>query len=123
MFWRRHQGVSPVAEEKPDQLGQLEQVQRDIPTLELEKEQRRKRVQGVVDDSKLMILESCAVGWCKQPISLTCLAGEMQNAGLRGMELMWITVKMVLLCFSSAEARGAMLEKCDLLQWFSSVVP
>ncbi|KAK8681583.1 hypothetical protein V6N13_053985 [Hibiscus sabdariffa] len=123
MFWRRCQGVSPVVEEKPDQLGQSEQVQRDIPTLELEKEQRRRRVQGVVDDSKLTILESYAVGWCKQPISLTCLAGEMQNAGLRGMELMWITGKMVLLCFSSAEARGAMLEKGDLLQWFSSVVP
>ncbi|KAK9032922.1 hypothetical protein V6N11_017964 [Hibiscus sabdariffa] len=88
------EGVSPVVEEKPDQLGQSEQVQRDIPTLELEKEQRRRRVQGVVDDSKLTILESYAVGWCKQPISLTCLAGEMQNAGLRGMELMWITGKM-----------------------------
>ncbi|KAK8503050.1 hypothetical protein V6N12_011311 [Hibiscus sabdariffa] len=62
--------------------------------LELEKKQRRRRVQG-----------------------------EMQNAGLRGMELMWITGKMVLLCFSSAEARGVMLENDDLLQWFSSVVP
>ncbi|KAK8999892.1 hypothetical protein V6N11_082030 [Hibiscus sabdariffa] len=50
------------------------------------------------------VLQTYAVGWCRQPLSITRVAGEMQSAGFRGIELMWDTGSMELLCFKTMEA-------------------
>ncbi|KAK8480761.1 hypothetical protein V6N12_037953 [Hibiscus sabdariffa] len=64
----------------------------------------KRRVCGVLDDVKVQVLQTYAVGWCKQPLSITRLAGEMQSAGFRGIELMWDMGSMELLCFKKMEA-------------------
>ncbi|KAK8999893.1 hypothetical protein V6N11_082031 [Hibiscus sabdariffa] len=66
--------------------------------------QIKRRVCGVVDDVKVQVLQTYAVEWCKQPLSITRLAGEMQSAGFRGIELMWDMGSMELLCFKKMEA-------------------
>ncbi|KAL4283668.1 hypothetical protein GQ457_16G016100 [Hibiscus cannabinus] len=83
----------------------------------------RRRVCGEVDDVKIQVLQTCAVGWCRQPLSITRLADEMQSAGLRGIELMWITGSMVLFYFKNMEAREKEMEKGSLKTWFHSVEP
>ncbi|KAK8492326.1 hypothetical protein V6N11_082038 [Hibiscus sabdariffa] len=64
----------------------------------------KRQVCGVVDNVKVQVLQTYAVGWCGQPLSITRLAREMQSAGFRGIELMWDTCSMELLCFKTMEA-------------------
>ncbi|KAK8999899.1 hypothetical protein V6N11_082037 [Hibiscus sabdariffa] len=86
-FWRRCRDISGARIERLAELGQI-----------------KRQVCGVVDDVKVQVLQTYAVGWCRQPLSITHLAGEMQSAGFRGIELMLDTGSMELLCFKTMEA-------------------
>ncbi|KAL4284228.1 hypothetical protein GQ457_16G017560 [Hibiscus cannabinus] len=110
-FWRRRRdisnGVDTSVVERAPVLGGF----------------RRRRVYGEVDDVKMQVLRTCAVRWCRQPLSITRLADEMQSDGLRGIELMWITGSMVLLYFANIEAQEKEMAKGSPTKWFHSVDP
>ncbi|KAK8516146.1 hypothetical protein V6N12_013553 [Hibiscus sabdariffa] len=63
-------------------------------------------VEGAVDDEKLVILHTCAIGWVMKAVSIRVLAQEMVEAGLEGFELQWVACSMVLLAFPDLEQRG-----------------
>ncbi|KAK8998879.1 hypothetical protein V6N11_070060 [Hibiscus sabdariffa] len=48
---------------------------------------QRRRVDGVIDEEKLSVLETCALGWVKEAVSMKVLAKEMAAAGLDGFEI------------------------------------
>ncbi|KAK8508499.1 hypothetical protein V6N13_022947 [Hibiscus sabdariffa] len=70
-------------------------------------------------------MQYCVVGWCRQHVSITRLAREMLLCGLRGLELMWVTGSIVLLCLPTIDVRkhtldvGYMLDGdgCRSLKW------
>ncbi|KAK8519579.1 hypothetical protein V6N12_025612 [Hibiscus sabdariffa] len=66
-------------------------------------------VKGVVNNEKLSVLSTCAIGWVKKAVSIKVLAHKMVDAGLDGFELMWVAGSMVLLAFLVVDARGGFL--------------
>ncbi|KAK9020582.1 hypothetical protein V6N11_010602 [Hibiscus sabdariffa] len=79
----------------------------------------RQSVEGIVDDAKLVILHTCAIGWVKEATPIRVLAHELAVAGLQGFELVWVVGSMVLLSFSSVELRDVLLESTAVWStWF-----
>ncbi|KAK9046484.1 hypothetical protein V6N11_052371 [Hibiscus sabdariffa] len=77
-----------------------------------------RRVDGVIDEKKLSVLETCALGWVKEVVSMRVLAKEMAAAGLYGFEIMWVAGSMVLLAFPDANSRQRLLSQDVLSTWF-----
>ncbi|KAK9045676.1 hypothetical protein V6N11_051585 [Hibiscus sabdariffa] len=77
-----------------------------------------RRVDGVIDEEKLSVLETCALGWVKEVISIRVLVKEMVATGLDGFEIMWVAGSMVLLAFPDANSRQRLLSQDVLLTWF-----
>ncbi|KAK9004446.1 hypothetical protein V6N11_002246 [Hibiscus sabdariffa] len=83
-------------------------------------EHLRRSVEGIVDDEKLSVLQTCAIRWVKEDGPIRVLAQEMEALGLQGFELVWIAGSMVLLLFSSAEVRDSVLATTVVWStWFS----
>ncbi|KAK9026766.1 hypothetical protein V6N11_039600 [Hibiscus sabdariffa] len=76
------------------------------------------RVDGVIDEEKLSVLETCALGWVKEAVSIRVLAKEMATAGLDGFEIMWVAGSMVLLAFPDVNLRQRLLSQDVLSTWF-----
>ncbi|KAK8516321.1 hypothetical protein V6N12_068929 [Hibiscus sabdariffa] len=76
-------------------------------------------VVGVVDEAKLSVLETCALGWVKEGVSIRVLAQEMSATGLDGFEVMWAVGSMVLLAFPDGELRQSLLSQAVMSAWFS----
>ncbi|KAK9032658.1 hypothetical protein V6N11_056916 [Hibiscus sabdariffa] len=76
-FWRRKRGSLPRLSDPPS-IG-IKGV--DIEGAKVECEMGKLRsVEGVVDDEKLVILHTCAIGWVKKVVSISVLAREMAKA-------------------------------------------
>ncbi|KAK8538848.1 hypothetical protein V6N12_034555 [Hibiscus sabdariffa] len=45
-------------------------------------------VDGLIDEENMSVLETCALGWVKEAVSMRVLAKEMAAAGLDGFEIM-----------------------------------
>ncbi|KAK8997089.1 hypothetical protein V6N11_020578 [Hibiscus sabdariffa] len=72
---------------------------------------------GVIDEKKLSVLETCALGWVKEAVSMRVLAKEMTAAGLDGFEIMWVVGSMVLLAFPDENSRQRLLSQDVLSTW------
>ncbi|KAK8596577.1 hypothetical protein V6N12_065061 [Hibiscus sabdariffa] len=72
-------------------------------------EGQSQRMDGVIDEEKLSVLETCALGWVKEAVSIRVLAKEMAATGLDGFEIMWVAGSMVLLAFLDANLRPRLL--------------
>ncbi|KAK8491334.1 hypothetical protein V6N11_014413 [Hibiscus sabdariffa] len=46
-----------------------------------------RRVEGVIAEEKVAVLETCAQGWVKEAVSIRVLAKKMATAGLDGFEV------------------------------------
>ncbi|KAK9042118.1 hypothetical protein V6N11_017197 [Hibiscus sabdariffa] len=77
-----------------------------------------RHVDGVIDEEKPSVLETCALGWVKEAVSMKVLAKEMAAAGLDGFEIMWVVGSMVLLAFPDANARQRLLSQDVISKWF-----
>ncbi|KAK8600241.1 hypothetical protein V6N12_050097 [Hibiscus sabdariffa] len=65
------------------------------------------------------MIETCAVGWVKEAITIRVLAQEMVVAGLDGFELMWVPGLMVLLSFLNVDSRGSLMSFKEMWStWF-----
>ncbi|KAK8510041.1 hypothetical protein V6N12_035364 [Hibiscus sabdariffa] len=60
-------------------------------------------VEGAIDDEKLVIMHTYAIGWVKKVVSIRVLAREMAEAGLEAFKLEWVAGSMVLLAFLDLE--------------------
>ncbi|KAL4351562.1 hypothetical protein GQ457_06G013110 [Hibiscus cannabinus] len=77
-----------------------------------------RRVDGVIDEEKLSMLETCALGLVKEAVSMKVLAKEMAAAGLDGFEIMWVAGSIVLLAFPDVNSRQRLLSQDVLSTWF-----
>ncbi|KAK8507678.1 hypothetical protein V6N12_067011 [Hibiscus sabdariffa] len=77
-----------------------------------------RRVEGVIAEEKVAVMETCAVGWVKEVVSIRVLAKEIATAGLDGFEVMWVVGSMVLLAFLDADSRQCLLsqEEAELVR-------
>ncbi|KAK9010492.1 hypothetical protein V6N11_036999 [Hibiscus sabdariffa] len=83
-------------------------------------ERPRRSVEGVVDDEKFSVLQTCAIGWVKETWPIKVLAQEMATVGLQGFELVWIVRSMLLLSFSVVELCDSVLAATEVWSaWFS----
>ncbi|KAK8713610.1 hypothetical protein V6N13_148822 [Hibiscus sabdariffa] len=80
-----------------------------------------RQVEGVVDEAKWEVLNSCAVAWCTGDIRGVSLVAELKHACFVGCSVMQIAGAVVLLMFTTEDERQAMLERSDLTQWFAKV--
>ncbi|KAK8992037.1 hypothetical protein V6N11_044929 [Hibiscus sabdariffa] len=77
-----------------------------------------RRVDRVIDEEKLSVLETYALGWVKETVSMRVLSKETAVAGLDGFEIMWVAGSMVLLAFPDANSRQHLLSQDVLSTWF-----
>ncbi|KAK8561059.1 hypothetical protein V6N12_048135 [Hibiscus sabdariffa] len=116
-FWRQKKGSLPRLLDPP--LGGIDGSAGAVRAEELRLASLVRSVEGIVDSEKLSVLETCAIGWVKETISIRVLAQELATAGLDGFELMWVAGLMVLLLFPDVESRGSMLSTKDVWSaWF-----
>ncbi|KAE8658389.1 hypothetical protein F3Y22_tig00116971pilonHSYRG00342 [Hibiscus syriacus] len=91
----------------------------------MEDDSRKKhyKVEGVIDEEKLQVLNYCLVGWCKNFIKISHLARQMHAKGLTGFSLMRAAGNAVLMIFEdSASLRSVKSDKSEtLVEWFSIV--
>ncbi|KAK8694492.1 hypothetical protein V6N13_072042 [Hibiscus sabdariffa] len=80
-----------------------------------------RQVEGVVDEAKREVLNSCTVSWCTGDIRGASLVAEIKQAGFVGCSVMRIAGAVVLLMFTNEDERHAMLERSDLKKWFAEV--
>ncbi|KAK8972988.1 hypothetical protein V6N11_028577 [Hibiscus sabdariffa] len=106
-FWRRKKGSLPRPPDSPQ--GVVGAVTAAMGIAESRVVSPYRSVEGIVDDAKLAILQTCAIGWVKEAVPIRVLAQEMAAAGLQGFELVWVAGSMVLLYFSSMELRDGLL--------------
>ncbi|KAK9042937.1 hypothetical protein V6N11_071290 [Hibiscus sabdariffa] len=77
-----------------------------------------RRVEVVVDAGKVDVLNTCAMGWCKEPISIRLLAVEMKAEGLARMEIIWVVESMLVGCFlrvDSSTEEFSLFERSQIL--------
>ncbi|KAK8690877.1 hypothetical protein V6N13_074403 [Hibiscus sabdariffa] len=79
------------------------------------------QVEGVVDEAKREILNTCAVAWCTGEYRGASLVAELKQAGFDGCSVMRVAGAVVLLWFSTVDERKAMMERADLSKWFVKV--
>ncbi|KAK8508927.1 hypothetical protein V6N11_035528 [Hibiscus sabdariffa] len=68
-------------------------------------------VEVVLDEEKMLVLETYALGWVKEVDSIRNLANEMVVAGFDGFKIMWVVGSMVLLAFLDASSRQRVMSK------------
>ncbi|KAK8595218.1 hypothetical protein V6N13_123098 [Hibiscus sabdariffa] len=66
-------------------------------------------IQGSVDESKVAILQNCAVGLCALPLSIRELATKLRVPELEGFLIMRIVGSMILLMFVSLDIRDTVM--------------
>ncbi|KAK8613163.1 hypothetical protein V6N13_100936 [Hibiscus sabdariffa] len=82
---------------------------------------KQRQVFGGVDESKVDVLSTCAIGRCKNPISIANLASKISHVNLQGCHLMRILDLMLLIMFTTLESRKKISSKVDLHCWFERV--
>ncbi|KAE8712470.1 White-brown complex protein 11 [Hibiscus syriacus] len=91
----------------------------------MEDDSRKKhyKVEGVIDEEKLQVLNYCLVGWCKNFIKISHLTRQMHAKGLTGFSLMRAAGNAVLMIFEdSASLRSVKNDKSETLaEWFSII--
>ncbi|KAK8652757.1 hypothetical protein V6N13_126782 [Hibiscus sabdariffa] len=81
-----------------------------------------RRVEGLVTEDSLLVLQRCSIGWCRNPISNSSLAEEMRLGNVLGVHVMRLVGSRVLLIFDSIEVRQQVMVSGALDRWFSQVV-
>ncbi|KAK9017676.1 hypothetical protein V6N11_000684 [Hibiscus sabdariffa] len=81
-----------------------------------------RQVEGVIAGGNREVLDRCAIGWCKSPISNSNMARALQSDNIVGLQVMRISGDRVLLIFDDACVRSKMLASDTLSTWFDRVV-
>ncbi|KAK8604730.1 hypothetical protein V6N13_099661 [Hibiscus sabdariffa] len=68
------------------------------------------KVEGVVDEVKRKLLNTCVVAWCKGTLRGAALVAELKMASFLGCSVMRIAGAAFLLIFSNDEDRCAVLD-------------
>ncbi|KAK8515900.1 hypothetical protein V6N12_016206 [Hibiscus sabdariffa] len=62
-------------------------------------------VEGVEMEDFVVVLQRCLIGWCRSPISNSCLVEEIRLEKISGVHVMRLAGSRVLLIFDSVEVR------------------
>ncbi|KAK8715580.1 hypothetical protein V6N13_042911 [Hibiscus sabdariffa] len=81
-----------------------------------------RRVEGLVTEDSLLVLQRCSMGWCWNLISNSNLAEEMHLEKIFGIHVMRMSGSHVSLIFDSIEVRQQVIHSGVLDRWFSRVV-
>ncbi|KAK8501491.1 hypothetical protein V6N11_013505 [Hibiscus sabdariffa] len=71
-FWRRRRGNLPTLPDPP--TGNATVDAGITRVVEAQAVRSRRSVEGIVDDAKLSVLQTCAIGWVKEVIPIRVLA-------------------------------------------------
>ncbi|KAL4383082.1 hypothetical protein GQ457_15G019720 [Hibiscus cannabinus] len=116
-FWRRKKGSLPRPSDPPQ--GVFGAVTAAMGIAESWAVSPRRSVEGIVDDAKLAILQTCVIGWVKEATPIRVLVQEMATSGLQGFELVWVAGSMVLLSFSSVKLQDGLRASTEVWStWF-----
>ncbi|KAK8585356.1 hypothetical protein V6N13_076230 [Hibiscus sabdariffa] len=98
----------------------MEMVQSEMGTNEVQSGPIASVV-GVMQPEFMEVLQHCAIGWCRQPISNRTLTEEMKVAAIDDAHVMRISCNRFLIIFESAQARERVLAFTMLEKWFERV--
>ncbi|KAK8691226.1 hypothetical protein V6N13_074744 [Hibiscus sabdariffa] len=79
-------------------------------------------VEGMGMEDFVVVLQRCSIGWCRFPISNSCLVKEICLEEISGVHVMRLAGSRVLLIFDSVEVRQQVMHSGVLDRWFSRVV-
>ncbi|KAK8515904.1 hypothetical protein V6N13_096760 [Hibiscus sabdariffa] len=79
-------------------------------------------VEGVEMEDFVVVLQHCSIGWCRSPISNSCLVEEIRLEEISGVHVMRLAGSSVLLIFDSVEVQQQVMHSGVLDRWFSRVV-
>ncbi|KAK8549183.1 hypothetical protein V6N13_063579 [Hibiscus sabdariffa] len=78
---------------------------------------QRRKIEGMVDDDKMAVLNLCAIGFCRRPYRVAELASKFCKVGLQGFSVMCIAGSMMLLMFDDDKMRHELLASGKLDEW------
>ncbi|KAK8528226.1 hypothetical protein V6N12_074761 [Hibiscus sabdariffa] len=79
-FWRRKKGSLPRPPDPSQSVVGVDTAATGMA--ESRAVSPRRTVEGIIDDAKLAILQTCAIGWVKKVTPIRVLAQELVAAGL-----------------------------------------